>query len=214
MDYPSVEFDQLKFPIPSGMVVSGPSNSGKTQWVLKLLENAQQMFTPPPKAIVWCYGQFSEVIPRLERKGWHVHEGTPNDHLLSKIPKPFILVLDDLMGDIDQKTLSDLFTKKSHHNNFSVIFLTQNLFEKHTRTARSNAQFVVLMRSPNDMLSVQNLARQLFPRENNYFLHSYRQATEHPYGYLLISLHANSPNLLRLRTNIFPGEDQVVFTPL
>lgn len=84
----------------------------------------------------------------MEREGVIVTAGLPSDEFLSKIAKPFILVLDDLMGEIDPKRLADLFTKKSHHNNFCVIFLSQNLFDKAMRVPRSNAQFIFLMRAP------------------------------------------------------------------
>jgi hypothetical protein len=149
---------------------------------------------------VWAYGEFSKLIPTLEREGIIVVAGLPNDDFLNKIPKPFILVLDDLMGEIDPKRLADLFTKKSHHNNFCVIFLSQNLFDKAMRVPRSNAQYIFLMRAPvyyifklncyifklqNDMLSIRNLAHQLFPRESSYFMDAYRQACSEPYGYLL-----------------------------
>jgi hypothetical protein len=35
------------------------------------------------------------------------------------------------------------------------------------------------------MLSIRNLAHQLFPRQSAYFLDAYRQACANPYGYLL-----------------------------
>jgi hypothetical protein len=57
-------------------------------------------------------------------------------------------VLDDMMGEIEPKRLADLFTKKSHHNNFTVIFLSQNLFDKAMRVPRTNAQYIFLMRAP------------------------------------------------------------------
>jgi hypothetical protein len=77
------------------------------------------------------------------------------------------------------------------------------------------------------MLSIRNLAHQLFPRQSAYFLDAYKQACANPYGYLLgnmknrcnkiyhhlVNLHANSNNILRLRTSIFPGEENTVFIP-
>lgn len=160
MEYPNVSENELKLSIPSGIIVSGPSSSGKTELVLKILRNAYELFDPPPKAIgkrvklnlyyfiVWSYGEFSSLIPALEREGVIVQAGLPSDDSMSKIPRPFILVLDDLMGEIDPKRLADLFTKKNHHNNFSVIFISQNLFDKAMRVPRSNAQFIFLMRAP------------------------------------------------------------------
>lgn len=51
MDYHTVNDNELKIFIPSGVVISGPSSSGKTQLVLKLLKHAEDIFHPPPKAI-------------------------------------------------------------------------------------------------------------------------------------------------------------------
>ncbi|KAL3114330.1 hypothetical protein niasHT_011731 [Heterodera trifolii] len=185
MDYPRINERELKFPIPSGIVVSGPSSSGKTQLVLRLLAHASEMFDPPPKVIVWAYGEYSSQIPELERQGVIPHAGPPSEEMLKKLPKPFLIVYDDLMGDIDAKKLADLYTKKSHHNNFSVIFLTQNLFDKAMRVPRSNAQYIFLMRAPSDMLSIRNLASQMFPREQGFLMDAYKQACADPYGYLL-----------------------------
>ncbi|KAL3118844.1 hypothetical protein niasHT_008191 [Heterodera trifolii] len=214
MDYPRINESELAFPIPSGIIVSGPSSSGKTQLVLRLLRHANVMFDPPPKAIVWAYGEYSTQIPERERQGVVPHAGAPSDEMLKKLPKPCLIVYDDLMGDIEAKKLADLYTKKSHHNNFSVIFLTQNLFDKAMRVPRSNAQYILLMRAPNDMLSIRNLASQMFPREQGFLMDAYRQACALPYGYLLVTLHANRDNIIRLRTNIFPDdEERIIFAP-
>uniref|UniRef100_A0A183C7L2 Integrase catalytic domain-containing protein n=1 Tax=Globodera pallida TaxID=36090 RepID=A0A183C7L2_GLOPA len=121
-------------------------------------------------------------IPELERQGIIVHAGPPSDEMLNKLPKPFLIVYDDLMGEIDAKKLADLYTKKSHHNNFAVMFLTQNLFDKAMRVPRSNAQYIFLMRAPNDMLSIRNLATQIFPREQGFLIDAYKQACAEPYG--------------------------------
>jgi hypothetical protein len=42
---------------------------------------------------------------------------------------------------------------------------------------------------------------------------SYDRATSAPYGYLLIDLSPNGDKKFQLRTNIFKGEDLIVFTP-
>uniref|UniRef100_A0A914NPM9 Uncharacterized protein n=1 Tax=Meloidogyne incognita TaxID=6306 RepID=A0A914NPM9_MELIC len=130
----------------------------------------------------------------------------PEFHLriLLKTRKPSIVILDDLMYTIDEKYLSELFTKKSHHLNFGIIFITQNLFEKKLKVARQNSMYIVLTRAPNSALAVRNLGVQLFPGRLNYFLDAYRQATSSSnYSYLFIDLHPSSDPILRLRTNIF-----------
>jgi len=61
--------DELKFKLPTGMIISGPSNSGKTQFLLKLWQTFDEMFTPRPEAILYCYGEYISYIPQLESQG-------------------------------------------------------------------------------------------------------------------------------------------------
>jgi len=153
-------------------------------------------------------------VTDLEKQGALVHPGIPSDEWLARVPKPFIYVLDDLVCDIEQKKLESIFVRNSHHQKFCAIFLTQSLFDKKLRVPRTNAHFIFLMRQPNDMLSVRNLATQLFPRESAYFLDAYKKATDRPYSYLLIDLFPNRVNTnLRLRSCIFPDECHEVFMP-
>ncbi len=62
-----------------------------------------------------------------------------------------VVVLDDLMAETDGR-VTDLFTKKSHHSNTSVIYLVQNRFRKHkeSRTIILNAQYMVVFKNPRD----------------------------------------------------------------
>ena len=179
---------------------SGPSSSGKTELVLRLLENTDNLFYPPPKAVLWAYGEYTDKIADLQRKGYHVHQGVPSEELMAKMPRPFIYVLDDLTNDIDQKKLADIFTRNSHHQNFTPIFITQSLFHKAMRVPRANSHFIFLLRCPNDGQSVRSLASQLFPRDSAYFYSAFKQATEKNFGYLLISLHPSTRSELRLRS--------------
>ena len=42
-------------------LLAGPTGSGKTQLVFKLIENADKIINLPMKAIVYCYGQWLEI---------------------------------------------------------------------------------------------------------------------------------------------------------
>jgi hypothetical protein len=59
----------------------------------------------------------------------------------------------------------DMFTRGSHHQNFGVILLTQNLFQKgpHTRTISLNSHFIVTFNNPRDKSQIYHLARQMYP---------------------------------------------------
>jgi len=212
---PTINEEDLRFKIPFGMIISGPSNSGKTQLLLRILDNVNELFTPLPETIVYCYGEYHSFIPKLESKGVQIFSGLPSDGQLANLPRPFLLILDDLMLTLNEKTLSELFTKKAHHQNFGVIFIAQNLFERVLRVARNNSQYIILMRAPNAVLQIRNLGAQLFPGQLAYFMDAYRKATHDPYGYLVLDLHAGSLPSLRLRTKIFPDDrEKIIFTTI
>ena len=64
---------------------------------------------------------------------------------------PLLVVVDDLMDEMDKRVL-DMFTKKSHHQNTSIILIVQNLFvnNKFFRTVSLNAHYLVVFENPRD----------------------------------------------------------------
>ncbi|KAF7627112.1 hypothetical protein Mgra_00009622 [Meloidogyne graminicola] len=171
-----------------------------------IIHDEPPIIEPPPKEILYCYGEYNSLVPILQKFGISVYSGVPPEDLIKKLAKPALVILDDLMYSIEEKYLSELFTKKSHHLNFGIVFVTQNLFEKKLKVARQNSMYIVLARAPNSALAIRNLGVQLFPGKLNYFLDAYRQSTRSNYSYLFIDLHPSSDNTLRLRTNIFKEE--------
>ena len=203
----------LKLKLPFGMCISGPSSSGKSSFLMKFIAESADLITPAPRSVLYCFGEFNNSIPVLQKAGVNVYAGVPSEELIQQQPKPLLLVLDDLMLSINENYLADLFTKKSHHQNFAVVFATQNLFDKKIKVARQNSQYIVLMRAPNSALSIKNLGIQLYPGQLPFFMDSYKQATSMPYGYLLLDMHAASDPALRLRTSVFKDDEKIIFTP-
>ena len=93
------------------------------------------------------------------------------------------------------------------------MYLTQNLFPpgKQSRTISLNAHYMIVFKNPRDSLGVSTLARQMYPHNTNFLVQSFQDATKKPYGYLLFDLHQRTPENMRLRTNILPGEKQIVY---
>jgi len=116
------------------------------------------------------------------------------------------------MGEIDD---SDMFTRGSHHRNVSVMFMVQNFLNKnkHTRTISLNVRYIVLFKNPRDNSQLAHLAKQLYPHYSRYAQDAYEDATREPYRYLLLNLWSEHDKDLRLRTNTYPGERQVVYVP-
>jgi hypothetical protein len=48
----------------------------------------------------------------------------------------------------------------------------------------------------------------MYPRRMQFFLEAFALATTRPHGYMVIDMKQNTPDILRLRTFIFPGEEQ------
>jgi len=201
--------DALQWKHPFTCIIAGPSGSGKTKFLIKLIDNADIMFTHIPDTMTWCYGEYQNWMvqyPEIE-----FIEGLPSEINFDK-NKNNVLIIDDLMHETNE-FVSKLFTKGSHHRNLSVILLSQNIFHqnKHARSISLNAHYMVIFKNVRDASQITNLAKQMYPGNISYLRESYRDATSKSYGYLLIDLKPDTSDLLRLRTDIFPGETHYVY---
>ncbi len=204
----------LQWKHPFTCIVAGPSGSGKTNFVLQLLQNAHNMFTHKPQVINWYYGEFQKWMMDPKYTEIEFVEGLPTDIDVDP-QKANVFVIDDLMHETNE-IIAKLFTKGSHHKNISVILLTQNMFHqnKHSRCINLNAHYMVIFKNVRDASQITNLAKQMYPGNVRYLRDSYTEATSKPYGYLMIDLKPDSPDLIRLRTDIFPGQIHYMYHKL
>jgi hypothetical protein len=180
--------------------VAGPTSSGKTWFMFRLIKHFESMITPPPEKIVYCYEEFQPMFEEYPTVGFQ--EGLPNvDQFDGR--QWVLLIIDDLMNEADQN-VCNLLTKLSHHRNVSVVFITQNLFHKNkfVRTMNFNTHYIVMFKNPRDASQVAMLARQLYPAK----VEAYEDATKEPHGYLLIDLRPDTDDRYRIRTEIFPDD--------
>ena len=197
---------------PFTSVISGPTGSGKSVFVRRFVHNIKHMMTPIPDRILWCYGEYQTLYGTVD--GVDFHQGLPDLDTLDPREK-HLIILDDLMDETDQRVAS-LFTKKSHHRNISVMYIVQNLFHrgKHHRTISLNAHYMVVFKNPRDVSQIMALAHQMYPQRTKYFLEAYTAATARPHGYLVIDMKQETPDILRLRSHIFPGEEQKAYADI
>jgi len=122
-------------------------------------------------------------------------------------------VVDDLMQECcKSKALLDAFIRGSHHRNCNVIFITQNFFQQGLRPITMNAKYIACFKNPRDSGYVDVLGRQMNGgRKNKYCEEAFEHAISKPYGYLFMDLSQEQNDKCRLRNNIFPYKDCVVY---
>ncbi|RWS23898.1 hypothetical protein B4U80_06721 [Leptotrombidium deliense] len=197
-------------------MVAGPTSSGKTVFVRKLLQFHDSLINSVvnPK-IIWMYGQwqssYSQAVSGVEI---YYNEGLMSKHEIES-EKPDVIVIDDLMNELGNKVeLANLFTKGSHHQNISVIFIVQNIFHqaKQMRNISVNCHYFVIMKNPRDKSQIYHLARQFSPNNIHYLVEAYEDATKNEYGYIKADFTASTPEKFRLQTDIFPINN--IFQPI
>lgn len=201
---------------PFNMIVSGPSQSGKTEWVARLLNYSKELMEKNPRVIHWHSPHdhlpdldSTLIVKSFKHLPWE--EDGDNDDDDDEIKADLIVIDDFAQETSNSKALTAFLTKFSHHRGTSLILLSQNLFwsGKETRTQSLNMHYIVLMRQTRDHRQIRTLARQMTQsnEEYNLFLQAYNQATdERHFAYLLISSHPRDDKHLLLRSNIFPED--------
>jgi hypoxanthine-guanine phosphoribosyltransferase len=53
-----------------------------------------------------------------------------DEKLVGDLSTRHLLIFDDVMGGKTIESIMDWFTRKAHHRNTSVIYITQNLFDR------------------------------------------------------------------------------------
>ena len=171
------------------------------------------MVTPVPTRVIWCHGQSQQnlQVPDFVE----VSEG------LSAVDdidgsEPTLIILDDLMQEAgDDRNIANLFTKGSHHKDLSVLMLVQNIFHhgKCMRTISLNTHYMILFKNPRDAGQIRHLASQMFPGNAKFLVDAYKQATTPGHGYLMLDFVQNTPDQLRVLSDILPDQEQYYYVP-
>lgn len=200
----------MKFQHPFSAIIAGSSGTGKTVLTRSLLKDyrATTTITKPRLSVWWCHGQeqelHGEVLPNVDIK--YINEFVSD---FDSDDKPDVVVYDDLMSEIaGNKSLTDVFTKKRHHEGVSVIFIIQNLFfqSKEMRTISLNTMYFILLKNPRDRLQVMALGRQIFPNDQSYFTRTVEDAFREPFSHLIVDMTSQCQEDRRLRQRVKEGD--------
>jgi hypothetical protein len=191
---------------PFTFLIAGPTQAGKSKFVVTLLQKGLECINTDFDSILWCYSEWYPDIPEVKDK--IIYQKGLDDLEREDNSLPRLIVIDDLLNECDN-TVVKLFTRGSHHTNTSVIFITQNIFHqsKGQRDISLNSHYITVFKNPRDAAQILHLARQIYPSNPKFIQEVYIDATKRPHGYLLFDLTQRTPDKYRIRTNIF-GEEK------
>lgn len=202
---------------PFSAIVAGPSGCGKSEFVCKFINNISEMCNTKFDRILFYFAEMQNGYSRMKFNIEFI-EGLPNNNdYTHDNSKKKLIIIDDLMREgAGSDIILDLFTKKSHHCNISVILLTQNLFHKGKiqRDISLNTKYMVIFKNPRDNSQIMHLARQINPQNPKFVQQAFLDSTIRPHGYLLIDLCQDTPEEYRYRSCIFPEDNpKYVYVP-
>lgn len=172
----------------------------------------EKCFAPMPEQIIWCYTEWQNAYAELQDQVRFCDRLMSPDEL--DPGKRYLIIFDDMLG-IQNDVIVRWFIRGVHHRNSSVVYIVQNLYsqDRNHRTCALNASYTIVFRNIRDSGQITHLARQMFPAQGRYFMDAYKDATAQPFGYLLIDTRTQTPDHLRLRTNVTDVNRQVVYVP-
>ena len=202
---------------PFTALVAGPTGAGKSELLKSIVRYADQLISPPPTRIIWCYAESQSSLLGLQAKVPHL-QLTGNLSQINELQpdERTLIIIDDWMSEISSNSrVSELFYRGSHHRNLSVFLLLQNLFHRGSvmRDIHLNTQYLILFKNPRDTGQIKTLARQMFPRHPKYLTEAYDDATREPFGYLIVDLKPQTQDDRRLSSKILPLETKWIYVP-
>ncbi len=204
---------ELCFMQPSRWIIYGPSGCGKTTFVSNLITNSKKLFGFEFDTILYCSGQ---GFPHIKDKNILKCNSFTDKYIesLDENDKNLIIIDDNMHNATNDILISDLFTKKSHHKNITVMILLQNLFpkSKYMRDISISSNYIVLFKNPRENMQVKLLGRQIDGDKSNFISSCYLDATKNkPFSYLMLDLGQTTPEFMKVRTNVLNEEVPQIF---
>ena len=194
----------IKWPFKWCLV--GSSGSGKTNFALQIVRQANKLFDQPPSNVIIIYkefqkiyNQFNNFIPTkcFNEEDVDLEGLTKNNH------ERLLIICDDLYFSNKLQEISEHFLIKARHRNISWLVLTQSIFNNTSlKNISRNSTHITLFKSVR-LNEPHIFFSQLRPKSNKVLQDIYRKATENSYTYLDIDLSQTCPDKYRYKSNIF-----------
>lgn len=78
----------LPFISPTTICLSGPTQSGKSVFTKRLIENTDEMFMEPPEKILYAYSEYQKLFDEMQDiPNLVFHEGIPDKERLEELSR-------------------------------------------------------------------------------------------------------------------------------
>ena len=151
---------------PTPAIISGPTGSGKSTFIFRIIENVSVMFKEKVYKIYYFYIVWQTLFKRFHNTKVSFVKGLPNEDIIEKISDSthnLLIVYDMQMTALNSSFIANLFSTESHHKNLSVFLVLQNFFNqgKHGRDISLNSHYLILFRNKRDKNIIKILGTQI-----------------------------------------------------
>lgn len=204
--------------IPFTHIVAGPSSSGKSVFTCNFIKKLHEWIPNVHFKVLWCLGEKNALPQKLPSDSIIIH-GLPSNNDIAKHQRKdnhVIVCIDDQMQtSLKNDDICTFFTRGSHHLNYSVILITQNLFHQ-SRCARDislNCSFLTVMRNVRDKSQFFHLCRQIHPKNPKSLQRVYDKVMQNPYAHLFFNFQQECDDRLRYMSGILDPVPSVYVEP-
>lgn len=231
-----MSFD-VRFKTPCNILLTGPTQSGKSTFINKTLRWRHLLFDPIPKTVFFVYAGKLPMADNMLKKGL-IHKaikGLPKSYdALEGMISPYaddgvLVIVDDGLSQLESY-LPTVFEELTHRMNTTFLFVSQTTFLASTlyRRLSDQSHYIICLRNARNSLKIRHLATQVRPCNPSFIVKSYIDATNPKrlvkdaekkdnteksslgYGYCIFDFFNHTPEILRVRSNIFPNEKNPV----
>jgi hypothetical protein len=227
----NLEIDAFKFKNPFAMAISGPSMSGKSHFIFKLLQNHETMFTCKFHRVIYC--QPASLLHRSNDYFNSIKTIFPFAELVSGIPSisklhldltgspPALLIIDDLQTEfLNSSEMLEMLTAQINHFGISCIFTLQSYYGK-SRFGKSilrNVTYKCFFLNRLDRRELKYISMEIAPNCPSFMESNFNFLYENfprYCQYVLIDGHFSStiPQFY-VRSNIFPSKKDNKIRPI
>ena len=187
---PYYEVHHIK--LPFRMIICGSSGSGKTQTLMSLIYNMPDTF----ENIFICTKNKDEPLynyidEKLGKKGLKITEidkdGLPDLDKLNK-EQQTLIVMDDLVGEKNQKPMEQYFLR-ARKKNASLVYITQSYYAV-PKMIRNNMTYLII-KQISSMKNLTMIAREFdLGLSKETLTNMYKDATKEKQNFLMMDLEA------------------------